>query len=471
MVFSSNIFLFAFLPLFLATYYLAPRRARNAVVALGSIAFYGWWRLDFLALILAITFANFVFGQRIGRHEPRSPSAKRWVTAAVVSNLAVLGYFKYANFGVDSFNALMVSMGSEPVLWAHVLLPIGISFHVFQSISYVVDVYRGDTPHTNSLMDFSAYSLLFPQLIAGPVLRYKDLAPQFADRTHTLDKFSEGTTRFMLGFIKKVVIADSIAPLANGALALENPSAADAWFGTLASYLQVYFDFSGYSDMAIGLGLMMGFRLVENFDRPLLCQSITEFWSRWHLSLSAWLRDYVYISLGGNRGGSAMQYRNIFLTMLLGGFWHGASWNFVFWGAWYGAAQCVEKKVGIKARPGTFRLHRWIYGFGLVTVAHVLFYSGDLEHAGRLYKAMFSFEGFTFSDAYRSAITPLQITMFAVSAAIIVVEGWREYGPRRRPVNLPWKPATAIVVLGPLFVLAVLRLSAESYSPFLYFQF
>jgi len=336
MVFSSNVFLFLFLPIFLGLYYLSSNRYRNLLILIGSYAFYAWWRVDFLLLFVAVTLWNYGFGLRIYRAGVRSKAAQRWVIWGVAGNLATLGYFKYANFGVANINKVLEGAGFEPFLLTHVILPIGISFYIFQSLSYLIDVYRGDTEPTENLINFAAFIALFPQLIAGPVLRYKDLADQFTDRTHSLDKFSEGATRFMQGFVKKVFIADSLAPLVDHIFALQDPSTGDAWLGMIAYTAQLYFDFSGYSDMAIGLGLMMGFRFMENFNQPYISQSITEFWRRWHISLSTWLRDYLYVPLGGNRKGTFNTYRNLFLTMLLGGLWHGANWTFLIWGAWHG---------------------------------------------------------------------------------------------------------------------------------------
>ena len=253
------------------------------------------------------------------------------------------------------------------------LLPIGISFYIFESISYIIDVYRGDTPATRNLIDFAAFVAIFPHLIAGPVLRFRDLADQFNNRTHTLDKFSEGCTRFMQGFIKKVFIADTLAVVADHCFALQNPTTGDAWLGALAYTAQLYFDFSGYSDMAIGLGLMMGFRFMENFKQPYISQSITEFWRRWHISLSTWLRDYLYITLGGNRKGTLTTYRNLFLTMLLGGLWHGANITYIVWGAWHGMWLAIEKAIGLNTAPRSFNVLRWAFTFLLVVMGWVIF--------------------------------------------------------------------------------------------------
>ena len=272
MVFSSNVFLFLFLPIFLGLYYLSGQRYRNLLLLIASYVFYAWWRVDFLALFAAVTLWNYWIGLKVGAAGVRTQPAQRWLLLGVGVDLCILGYFKYANFGVDSLNAIMTSMGLEPFILTHVLLPIGISFYIFESISYIIDVYRGDTPATRNLIDFAAFVAIFPHLIAGPVLRFRDLADQFNNRTHTLDKFSEGATRFMQGFIKKVFIADTLAVVADHCFALQNPSTGDAWLGALAYTAQLYFDFSGYSDMAIGLGLMMGFRFMENFKQPYISQ-------------------------------------------------------------------------------------------------------------------------------------------------------------------------------------------------------
>jgi len=473
MVFSSNVFLFLFLPLFLAAYYLAPARARAWVIVAGSYAFYAWWRVDFLLLFALVTLFNYGVGLRIHHHGARTAAARLWLILGVAADLAVLGYFKYANFGMDSLNALLGAAGFAPLEWGRILLPIGISFYIFESISYIADVYRGDTPPARNFVDFACFVSLFPHLIAGPVFRYKDLAGQFEGRTHSVDKFAEGAVRFMQGFIKKVFIADSIAPLVATGFALENPGTADAWLAVLAYTAQLYFDFSGYSDMAIGLGLMMGFRFVENFNQPYISQSITEFWRRWHMSLSAWLRDYLYIALGGNRHGTAQTYRNLFLTMLLGGLWHGANWTFALWGAWHGALLAIERALGVKvpqgAQPERFRVHRWLLTFLFVTLGWVMFRADNVEAAMRLYQAMFAFDGWALSELFAGSVTRLQVATLALAYGVILVRGWQQRAGRVGGTD--WRPAVAVSVLVPLFALSILKLSAQSYSPFLYFQF
>ncbi|HJT99251.1 MAG TPA: MBOAT family protein [Rhodanobacteraceae bacterium] len=473
MVFSSNVFLFLFLPLFLAVYYMTPDRGRlrNGVVLIGSYVFYAWWRVDFLFLFAAVTIWNYLIGMAIARSGPGTAIARRWLALGVVVDVATLGYFKYANFGVDSLNALLGAGGQDPIGWTHVILPIGISFYIFESISYIADVYRRDTEATRHPIDFATFIALFPHLIAGPVFRYKDLADQFERREHSWEKFGEGSLRFMQGFIKKVFIADTIAPLATSAFGLTHPTTADAWLGALAYTAQLYFDFSGYSDMAIGLGLMMGFRFVENFNQPYISQSITEFWRRWHMSLSAWLRDYLYISLGGNRGGTWKTYRNLFLTMLLGGLWHGANWTFVIWGAWHGFVLAIERALGVKPDPSRFRAHRWALTLLIVILGWVMFRSADVGEAMRMYGAMFRFDGAGLSDVYAGAITSLEIATLLLAIGVAALTGALSLRPAPRPPVFAHGHVAAQVLIWPLFLLAILKLSAQSYSPFLYFQF
>ncbi len=332
MVFSSNIFLFAFLPLFLLCYYLVPTRARSALILAFSYAFYAWWRPEFLGLLVGVTVVSHWFALAI---EATADERRRYhlLTAGVISNLLALGYFKYANFGIDSLNALLAGLGVNAVDFTRVILPIGLSFYIFHAISYLVDIYRREVPPAHNMIDFAAFIALFPHLIAGPVLRYHLLAEQFRSRVHSLERFARGCTIFMVGFCNKVLIADPVAPLVNAAFSAPSPTLADSWMGTLAYTVQLFFDFNGYSGMAIGLALMIGFVFPENFNDPYLSHSITDFWKRWHMSLSNWLRVYLYFGLGGNRQGIARTYINLFVTMLLGGLWHGANWTFALWGA------------------------------------------------------------------------------------------------------------------------------------------
>ncbi len=470
MVFSSLIFLFLFLPLFLAAYYLTPNRWRSVTILIGSYIFYAWWRVDFLLLFAGVTGWNYLIARRMTLHEG-SIRGRRWMQVGVAGNLLTLGIFKYFNFGVESLNAALNASGFNTIEALRFILPIGISFYTFQSISFLVDVYRKDAPVPRNFRDFAAFIALFPQLIAGPVLRYKDLAGQFVARSHTPDKFAMGAYRFMTGFAKKVLIADTVAPLVDKSFALPDPSMADAWLGALAYTVQLYFDFSGYCDMAIGLGLMMGFRFTENFNHPYISRSITEFWRRWHISLSAWLRDYLYVPLGGNRKGAARTYINLFLTMVLGGLWHGANWTFVLWGAWHGLLLGAERAAGgTKNKSGilmqSFRLP---FTFLLIVLGWVMFRAANVDQAMNFYRAMFAGAPGGFSEALQWQVTGAAITALMIGYGLIfavpLLEKWR--GTSAKEARSFWVHAGAITV----FILSVIKLGAESYSPFLYFQF
>lgn len=472
MVFSSSIFLFLFLPAFLLCYYLTPFRYRSVTIIVGSYLFYAWWRVDFVLLFALVTIANYLISQRIFEYLAENHArAKRWLVVGLCANLGVLGYFKYANFGIDSLNAMLLSIGTKELPLSNIILPIGISFYIFQAISYLIDVYRKDTPPAARFIDFAAFIALFPQLIAGPVLRYKDLAKQFASREHSLAIFVSGVSIFVQGFIKKVLIADNVAPVADVMFSASSLSLADAWLGLLAYSVQLYFDFSGYSDMAIGLGLMMGFRFIQNFDQPYISQSITEFWRRWHISLSTWLRDYLYISLGGNRNGVWRTYRNLLMTMLLGGLWHGANWTFVIWGAWHGTILALERMFKT-ADYSSFSLLRWGFTLLLVGVGWVFFRADNLPHALYYLDAMFFADTLRMSSAYAVDVTALSLTALLLGCGVILVQGLRqhfEFLDGRLSSLFSQTLAQSLRI--PFFILALASLIASSYSPFLYFQF
>lgn len=342
MIFTSNIFIFLFLPIYLLFYYGARFSWRSHIIVIGSYSFYAWWRPDFLLLFVGITYWNYLFGLKIYKlRDTERQKAFRWLVVGVLGNLATLGYFKYANFGAEVLANAMSSVGLNTFTMEHIILPLGISFYVFQALSYIVDIYRRDADPTNRFVDFAAFISLFPQLIAGPILRYRLIADQLRERTHSMELFSLGASRFMLGFIKKVVIADSIAPLNSFIMATPDPSMIETWIGCLGSLVQLYFDFSGYSDMAIGLGMMMGFRFAENFNQPFLSMSLTEFWRRWHLTLSEFLRDYIFIPIA--KTGLVTAAVASFVTMALSGLWHGASFSFILFGVYFGAIMVLEK--------------------------------------------------------------------------------------------------------------------------------
>lgn len=461
MVFSSNIFLFVYLPLFLASYYLTPWRWKSLHILVFSYAFYAWWRPDFLALLVAVTVGTYAVALAIGA-APDKKRKLRWLTLGVTANLAALAYFKYANFGMDSLNAVLGWMGASAVAFTHVLLPIGLSFYIFHAISYLVDIYREEAPPARNLIDFAAFIALFPHLVAGPVLRYHLLAEQFRARTHSLERFSRGSVIFMVGLCKKVLIADAVAPLADAAFSATNPSFADAWLGALAYTVQLFFDFSGYTDMAIGLALMIGFVFPENFNDPYVSKSITEFWKRWHMSLSNWLREYLYISLGGNRHGVVRTYINLFLTMLLGGLWHGANWTFVVWGAWHGGILALERywesRFGPSRLPGAVRVAKTML---LVIIGWVFFRAADMAGAWRMLRGMAGAQGWELSAHMQWQVVPERLGVLVLGVGLVYAMPWLR---RTRGSVLRY-------ALIPLFVWAVATLSAQAFTPFLYFQF
>jgi alginate O-acetyltransferase complex protein AlgI len=461
MVFSSNIFLFAFLPLFLACYYLTPWRAKSALILIFSWAFYAWWRPDFLALLVGVTSVSYAFALAMGASGEQA-HRHRLLTAGVTLNLLALGYFKYANFGIDSLNVALNALGFNAIEFTRVLLPIGLSFYIFHAISYLVDIYRREAPPARNFVDFAAFIALFPHLVAGPVLRYHLLAEQFRSRTHSLGNFSRGCIVFMVGFCKKVLIADSVAPLVEAAFSAPLPTLADAWLGAGAYTIQLFFDFSGYTDLAIGLALLIGFVFPVNFYDPYVSRSITEFWKRWHMSLSNWLREYLYVSLGGNRKGMLRTYINLFLTMLLGGLWHGANWTFVLWGAWHGGILILERfweqRWGKPLLPGWLRVIKTML---LVIFGWVLFRATNLAGAARMFEGMLGLHGIGFSPPVAWQVTPDRLMVLALGVVLVYAMPWlkRQGGSYLRYLLLP------------LFLWAVATLSAQSFTPFLYFQF
>ncbi len=466
MVFSSNLFLFAFLPLFLVLYYLTPFKFKSALILLFSYGFYAWWRPDFLLLLVAVSAGSYGFALAIdaSKDEVRR---YRLLFVAVALNLMTLAYFKYANFGVESLNHALLALGFQKFEFAHVLLPIGLSFYIFHAISYLVDIYRREAPPARNLIDFSAFIALFPHLVAGPVLRYHLLAEQFRSRVHSLDHFARGCVVFMVGFCQKVLIADSVAPLADAAFAAPTPSFADAWLGAVAYSIQLFFDFSGYSTMAIGLALMIGFKFPENFNDPYLSVSITEFWKRWHMSLSNWLREYLYVPLGGNRKGVFRTYLHLFLTMLLGGLWHGANWTFLVWGAWHGAILAAERywgeKFGVLPIPHWLRVLKTML---LVMIGWVFFRAANLTEAVKMFKGMLGLnapgaEVSWFSDAVAWHVTPDRLIVLVIGIALVC------FLPTLK--RYAHTPLRFLVI--PLFIWALTTLSAQSFTPFLYFQF
>ncbi len=461
-VFTSGIFLYAFLPLFLLSYYASPKGRRSLLIAVWSYVFYGWWRPDFVLLMLLSTVVDFSCGRGIARAQARGETGRPFLLASLLINLGLLGYFKYANFGIDSLNQLLARFDLAPIAWTGVVLPVGISFYTFQTLSYTIDLYRRRTEPVRGFSDFMCYVAMFPQLIAGPIVRYRTVAAQLREREHSWQRFSLGVLFFQTGLVKKVLLADVVATPADMAFAAAGPAAAvDAWIGAVAYAFQIYFDFSGYSDMAIGLGLMIGFRLPINFNRPYAATSITDFWRRWHISLSTFLRDYLYIPLGGNRRGPWRTYLHLMLTMLLGGLWHGAAWTFVAWGAYQGLFLAFERWLG--KRPlyaGLPRAARIAITFMVVLGGWVLFRSPDLGFAGRYLLTMAGLG----SGSQVLFVRPAQWLVLGIAAVAVWGFPTTQNHIHRGRTVFVW-------MIQALFVVALLHLHYQEHVPFLYYQF
>lgn len=473
MVFSSPVFLFAYLPLTLAVYYLMPLRWRNLALFLLSLVFYGWDKPIYIPVMLFSVTVSYLCGFPIGKYRDRDRHRARvWLVVSLVLNLSVLVFFKYTNFIIENLRLIPPLAGIlHPLEWLE--LPIGISFYTFQIMSYSIDLYRGENETQRSYIAFGTYVALFPQLIAGPIVRYRDVDRQLLSRTHTVDRFASGVRRFAVGFGKKILLGDALA-----AVYAYLSTAADFEFTVLSGWLMVatytlhiYFDFSGYSDMAIGLGRMFGFEFPENFRYPYMASSITDFWRRWHITLSTWFREYVYIPLGGNRRGRARQYFNLAVVWLLTGLWHGASWNFVLWGLFYLILLVAEKAFLLRLLERN-RLTRVLGHIGallLVGIGWMIFDHTDLGEAFRIIGGLFGIgtAGFAAATVSWQALRLLPLLAVSVAAATpYPTRLWNRLTGRR----------PALTVLEPVLLVAVLALSVacavrSNYSPFLYFNF
>ncbi len=461
MVFSSLLFLFVFLPAVLLLYYVSPRRPRNAILLAASLVFYAWGEPVYIALMLFSTCTDYIFGLLLDRKDGQRK--RRWVLGASVAvNLSVLGFFKYADFAVGTVNGWF---GTDiPLL--ELPLPIGISFYTFQSMSYIFDVYRGHAKAQRSWLDFAAYVSLFPQLVAGPIVQYGTVAEQLKHRIVHNEMFAEGVRRFTVGLAKKVLLANNIGMLwAAVSESVDGPlPALAAWLGIVAFAFQIYFDFSGYSDMAIGLGLMFGFRFNENFNKPYTAQSVTDFWRRWHISLGSWFREYVYIPLGGNRRGLAVQLRNIGVVWALTGLWHGASWNFVLWGLYFGVILMLEKIVLLRRLQQWPRWIRHMYALLLVLLGWVLFAFESPAEIGAYLSAMSGLNGAGLWD--RPTLYLLYTNAVLLAILVLASLPWRGGKLHRR-----WPAALGPFAHAALFLLSVAYLVDATFNPFLYFRF
>lgn len=454
MVFSSLTFLFAFLPIVLLLYYVVKDIAwKNVVLLIASLVFYAWGEPVYIVLMVLSILFNYYAGLEIEETHRKST-----LVFAVIINLLILGYFKYSGFLVDTINSIF----GTSIRNKQLALPIGISFYTFQAMSYLIDVYRKNSKGQKNVLSFAVYITMFPQLIAGPIVRYEDIEEQLNTRLFKASDFTEGVPIFIKGFFKKVVLANCIGALHSEILKMGvgNVSAFTAWLGAIAYTLQIFNDFSGYSDMAIGLGRMLGFTFPKNFDRPYSSKSVTEFWRRWHISLGTWFREYVYIPLGGNRRGMARQVLNLMIVWALTGLWHGAAWNFVVWGMYYGLLLIFEKFVYSKLQKKLPAAVNILITFFIVIIGWVFFFSNNMTEASAYLKAMFGGNGVGFDK------TGL---FFLANNAIMFIAAWIpsvfSFNSKKIPRVVKW-PLCAIV-----FILTVAFLVSESYNPFLYFRF
>ena len=465
MVFSSILFLFAYLPIVLALYYIVPARWRNLCLFVVNLVFYGWGEPVYILLMLFSITVNYFAGRLISKHRAEDKKARGVLVANTVINLAMLVFFKYYDLFAGTISLIpgvnLPTLGLE--------LPIGISFYTFQTMSYPIDVYRGEADVQKSYISFGTFVALFPQLIAGPIVRYKDVANQLNFRANSVEQFSSGVRRFLVGLAKKVLIANNIGVLWDtySAMPAGELTVLGAWLGIVAFSLQIYFDFSGYSDMAIGLGRMLGFEFLENFNYPYISQSVTEFWRRWHISLGTWFRDYVYIPLGGNRRGLGRQFFNILVVWALTGFWHGANWTFLMWGLYYALFLMIEKAFLLKWLKKIPRFIRHIYAVVVAVCGWVLFQLDSVRQVGAYYKAMFGGAGgglWNRADLYRLGSFAV-IFIVAILASTPLGKKLYDRLPKRAAAIVT--PVLMVLVL----VVCTAYLVDATYNPFLHFRF
>lgn len=465
MVFSSLLFMFLYLPAVMLIYYITPRKFRNVMLLVANLIFYGWGEPVLVLLMLFSTFVDYFHGYFIGKYrETNKKKAKMLVASSAIINLGLLCFFKYSGMLADTLNVLPFLNIPDFTI----PLPIGISFYTFQTMSYSIDVYRGDAPVQKNIFTFGTYVSLFPQLIAGPIVRYKDVAYQLDNRRETIDQFTLGVKRFMVGLGKKVLIANPMGLLWDTL----RPEMADNgvlgnWIAIIAYSFQIYFDFSGYSDMACGLGNMFGFEFLKNFNYPYISKSITEFWRRWHISLGTWFRDYVYIPLGGNRKGLKRNIINIMVVWGLTGLWHGASYNFILWGLYFGVILLLEKFVLNKALEKCPSAVKHIYSLILIVFGWALFYFEDMGELGSFIISMFNVSNGILNHS--AMVTIMQFLPLLIVAAVASTPLAMNIYNKIKYYNWCWIPETAITALG-LFICTA-SLVSNSYNPFLYFRF
>ena len=483
MVFSSPIFLFGFLPIALLIYYLSPTSTRNIVLLLMSLLFYAWGEVFYVGVMIASIISNYIFGKLIYNAQENYNNHKSpqiYLAVGVAVNIGLLISFKYANFITDNINTLHAIFDTSPIDLEPVHLPLGISFFTFQAISYIVDVYRKEVRVQTNIYDLALYISLFPQLIAGPIVRYHDVSLQITDRSHSIELFASGVQRFIIGLAKKMLIANSMGEVADNAFALSGNDLTMplAWIGIFSYTLQIYFDFSGYSDMAIGLGRMFGFRFHENFNYPYIAKSLREFWRRWHISLSSWFRDYVYIPLGGGRVSTLLVYRNLLIVFLLTGIWHGASWNFVVWGLFHGFFLAGEHMGFFNILNRTWRPIQHLYVILVITASWVFFRADSLPVAMDYFGALVNITNWDTSELQFARVTSIEsIYVFAIGLIFSMpIYTWLKKHLASFSEHSVLKIASLIYIprlafLSAILMLSILKIASSTYNPFIYFRF
>ncbi len=466
MVFSSIVFLYIFLPIMLLIYFIVPNKFKNAVMIVVSLIFFAWGEIRYIFIMLLLAVMDYVCGNKINKYMDNPTKKRIFFFIDVGTNLLILFFFKYADFIITSINS--ITNLNIPLL--NIPLPIGVSFNTFQSLSYIIDVYRGTVKCEKSFYNYLAYTMLFPQIIAGPIVRYETVDKELEVKNISIDNFSLGIKRFIVGLGKKVLIANNIGALWNTIEQgqISNLTFVLAWFGIIAFALQIYFDFSGYSDMAIGLAKMFGMDFDENFNFPYISKSITEFWRRWHITLSSWFRDYVYIPLGGNRKGFAKQIRNILIVWFLTGAWHGASWNFILWGLYFGVILILEKLIILKLLDKCGKIFSHIYAIILILIGWVIFAFEDLQKIGAYFGAMFNITNFVNNEALYYLRNYGLIAIIGIICSTMLVKKLLVKLDESNKIGI--KIIEVVVYIG-ILILCTASLVTDTFNPFLYFRF
>ncbi len=473
MVFSSALFLFGFLPVFFLVYFLIDQKYKNHCILVFSFLFYQWGAPTFVYTVLAVTFIDFFIVKLM--HESEGKKRKWLLVLSLLLNIGLLSYFKYANFFIENANEVLSKFGIHELAWTKVILPIGISFFAFETLTYAIDVYRRVHAPLKSVLDYYTYILLFPKLIAGPIVRFHEIADQINDRSKedTIDNKLLGFFRFIIGLAKKILIANVMAKVADESFEVDpnllNPY--NAWIGIVAYSFQIYFDFSGYSDMAIGLGRMMGFKFIENFNNPYTSSSITEFWRRWHMSLGRWMRDYLYVPLGGNKVSKSRMYLNLWIVFVVSGLWHGAAWNFIIWGAFHGLFLIADRLFLLNFYKKVGNIASIILTYFITLIGWVLFRADSLTHAGNYIKKLFQFNNtidFQFESNYFYFMLILAL-LFSFAAVFKSVEKWQLKFYEGEYSNKVFYGMSFAMIC--LFFLTLSFVLSSGFNPFIYFRF